>query len=311
MAAWGIPVGDRLRVMKALEPVRTTFAQRRADHLCEGLWRLANAGDPLAAPVLGRIAPEHLLDQGLGHPPNLGGLREGDTAMADVTGHGRVPAVVPAREELERADFQVPVDLAALGSGSGYISPQDLALALAAVRGLVEVGTATRLLLEDGLQLLLAGDAPPALLAEVIADARAEVAAALGQPLEPHPVRRRAYDRRWAQEAAAAAELPPDPDDEPALEAQAGRSAGEAEGALPRDVARARAEERLLAAFDAVAAGRVTADGNRLEAVVYRDKVLLALLGRLGIRFLPGRVPVLAERDVLRREFLDGIFSLP
>ena len=59
----------------------------------------------------------------------------------------------------------------------------------------------------------------------------------------------------------------------------------------------------------AVGFGKVLADGGALEAGVYRDLELKSLLVRVGRAFVPGRLGLLAEPDVLRREFVDSMLG--
>jgi hypothetical protein len=188
-----------------------------------------------------------------------------------------------------------------------YISPQDLSLMYAVLTEQAECGASRRRMLEDGLHLMLTGDLPPLLLAQVVAEIRAETAHVPlereeQQPSRPH-IDSGVYGKRWAHDAAIAAERVPDSDSEE-------ERGGDEFHVMTREEARGCAEDGLNNIFDAVANGRVIADGSRLQTELYRDKRMRYLLRRLDIRFLPGRVAVLEETDVLRREFVEGVLSL-
>jgi hypothetical protein len=296
MALWGVAVSDRLRIQRGLRAVKRAFEQRRTDYVCEGLWQLVKQRGAGGIKASVRIEPKRLYDQGPAAAPNLGGWRDGDKVMLEATGHGRVAVTVPCRADLERTGFNVEVEME-----GGYISPQDLSLMYAVLTEQVECGANSRRMLEDGLHLMLTGDLPPLLLAEVVADIRADAAA--GPVQQPPQNNIRVYGKRWAHDAAIAAERVPDSDSEE-------ECIGDDLALMTREDARSSAEDGLHCIFDAVANGRVVADGRRLQTELYRDKRMIGLLRRLGIRFLPGRVAVLEETDVLRREFVEGVLSL-
>jgi hypothetical protein len=301
MALWGVALSDRLRIQRGLRAVKQAFDQQRTSYVREGLWRLVNQGGSLGIKPSVRIDPDRLYDQGAAAAPNLGGWKDGDKVMLEAPGHGRVAVTVPCRADLERAQFEVEVEMQ-----GGYISPQDLSLMYAVLTEQVECAANSRRMLEDGLHLMLTGHLPPLLLAEVVADIRAEAAAMPVQQEKQHSPPHhdtRVYDKRWAHDAAIAAERVPDSDSEE-------EGVGDEWALMTREDARSCAEQGLHCIFDAVANGRVIADGCRLQTELYRDKRMLGLLRRLDIRFLPGRVPVLEECDVLRREFVEGVLSL-
>ena len=290
-----------------------------------------------------RIEPALLYDQGPGMPPVRGGYKQGDKVIVEAQGHGRVLVTVPGRAELEQSGFEMLVDVWC--GGGGYTTAEDVGLmygvlneqalqehrsgeahGLAPCVGRADSGGGSLVLqlLEDALDMLMTGDAPPALVAEVVAHVRARLdvsgrgegggavdATASGLHEQSGRDRRGAgyggtggiYCRRWAHDAAMAMESVPDSDSD-------GGSGGEDAELLGRDEAQGLAAAGLDRVFDSVAGGRVTADGARLETALYRDKALLRLLRRVGIRFVPGRVGVLAERDVLRREFVHGVLGI-
>jgi hypothetical protein len=342
IARLGLPLEDRVKLKRGLAIVRRRFQELRGDVTREGLWRLlvpdtdlgcsppepdglagpqqsmsgALAGNASSEPdrrepkgsadmgavdgVWVRLDPARLFDQGPGRRPLAGGWKQGDKVMVDSPGYGRVLTTIPGRSELERAEFMVRVE-----RRSGKLSPEDVGLLYGVVdRAAVEDGAAAewqsgRRWLEDGVDLVATGDVPPHVVVEMAQHVLLELGSGAVSK-RPRPAQG-VYGRRWALDAAMSAEAAPesDSDDE--------KDGSDDTAALSREEAEEGAVAALDRVFDATSGGRITADGGLLQAGVYRNTGLMRLLRRLGVRFVPGRAAVLDERDVLRREFVDGV----
>ena len=326
MARVGVPLRDRVRVMRGLERVRRRFQELRAEHARGGLWCLVGPDADGPGPGSGRAgaaleaARRFLLReserpahgegrvpagaQGAGEPvavaPFVGDLKPGDKVMVEVAGYGRVLAAIPGRADTERSGSEPrPED-----PGGGGVSAEGLGLLYGVLDGAGEDGARSRRRLEDGIDLFVTGDLPPLVVLEMASELLLELGHAAPQAGRA-AADRRVYGRRWALEAMAAAERAPDSDSD------GEEGGGDGAAAVSLEEAREGALRALDEVFDAAAEGRVLADGSRLEAAVYRDRSLMGLLRRLGVRFLPGRVAVLRESDVLRREFVDGVLGVP
>jgi len=294
---WRVPVGDRLRVTVAVKRLREERARRgvppdttslrrkpepgecarqvvrarRAAFLAEGLFALLPGEAPNGSPLQIALSRDALADQGPGQPDKRGGLREGSEVLLDAPTHGRIRVRVPPRAALEASGWVMEAERRK--GGRAYIGAEDMAVMSGVLHGEVACAASSRELLQDGLQLLLTGDIPPQLMAEAVADLRAEMGEDLAEPSatswSPEGERGKCeggeaevYARRWKLESAYKEQEPPSSEDE------------QEENGLGEGVPW---QERLPAVLQEVwahVAGSdgVVADGPELEAALFKSR---------------------------------------
>jgi len=299
MIRWGVLVGDRLRVAAGLDKVKGAFADKKRAYLTEGLWRLLHTEAPNYDELTVKISPDSLQDQGPDHPIKPLGLKAGQRAVVDVATHGKLVIQVPQRTELEAKNFELKVER--MQGLKAYISPYDLSVMIAVLKGDIECSPSSKALLEDGLHLFLVGDVPAQLVAEAIADLRVEFEDVLGYQgqEESLPEESRAYQRRWKLE-------------EMAMEAAGGSdvdSESSDEEELSNSEILQRASERLTKCFETASGGEVVARGEAIEESVRRDQKLLNLLDKAGTDMKLGNVKIFREEDVLKSELLRALLG--
>eukprot|EP00293_Proteomonas_sulcata_P021094 CAMPEP_0184317834 /NCGR_PEP_ID=MMETSP1049-20130417/99027_1 /TAXON_ID=77928 /ORGANISM="Proteomonas sulcata, Strain CCMP704" /LENGTH=679 /DNA_ID=CAMNT_0026637375 /DNA_START=1 /DNA_END=2040 /DNA_ORIENTATION=- len=317
MKRWKIPVGDKVRIKSGLKRVKKIVSERKCSYLSEGLWWLLTTEPPNPEKVKVRMTPEALYDQGPDKPVKFRGHREGDLASVDAPSHGKIVVRVPERAELDARNWEL--ELERMKGKAAYIESEDLGVMYGVLKGDVACSSSTKQMLEDGLHFFLTGDVPPQLLTEVVDDVRLEVedtlgydwaAAAAGSPddmkklvkpeqsKQPLPEDSRVYARRWKLE-------------ELEVEAELSSSEDEDDGATASDTPwHERLPFLLEGVFSEASGGSVVAEGHKLEEFMLKNRKVRQALQEAGANIGFGSVRVLAESDVLKREFVKGVMDI-